>query len=113
MNDKELADAVVALGVGEATEWVSGLWRYTIGGDYSGYDLDAGSFIEDWRVAGALMEKIPTDGHGDEDRYFEVAKLEDKYEASATHIEGCYSIAYNKSLPRAIIEACVGALSSS
>ena len=53
MNDKELADRVVALGVGG--ENVGNYW-IDPDDDALGW-LDAKEFVRDWRVAGALMEK--------------------------------------------------------
>ena len=53
MNDKELADRIVALGVGDD-------------GDATGFyyleadEFDDSEFVRDWRVAGALMEKFFT-----------------------------------------------------
>ncbi len=52
-QDKLLADRVVALGVGEYTPSVSAV-PYQIEGD----DTTLEAFVHDWRVAGALMEKL-------------------------------------------------------
>ena len=55
MDDKELADKVVALGVGgviEESDWINEKGDYTIAGN-SG---SAKWFVREWRVAGALME---------------------------------------------------------
>ena len=58
MNDKELADAVVALEVGESTLGDRGeLYRYD-GSEFSwSFDDVAETFVRDWRVAGALIER--------------------------------------------------------
>jgi len=102
MSDKELADAVVALGVGShdlgypANLSTHG---YAIGGQV----MSIITFTTDWRVAGALMERVtqirtkplPIDGA----RY--VANVAVGYE---------WSKGADDSLPRAIIEACVSAL---
>ena len=95
MNDKQLADRVVALGVG-----------------YDGYKFYMGEslisskyFVHDWRVAGALSEKV--DG-------VEYAKLTDgRWQCLICPPDGTFmrdSWSENESLPRAIIEACVDAL---
>ena len=52
MNDKELADKVVALGVGRTFPTDPNIWYMP---DYTA--TGATRFVRDWRVAGALMEK--------------------------------------------------------
>lgn len=104
MNDKELADKVVALGIGSKCKL--GL-----------YDLFPGSrpftyteFIRDWQIVGALMEKC---------RLVEITKQlnETHWLVRAFPEHGQLdetigiSVAVNKLLPRAIIEACCEALS--
>lgn len=112
MNDEELADAVVALGVGDS-DHDSGISEYDapIPGDTP---LTADEFVRDWRVAGALMEKclvsrVDLELHL-QSNYFEapgfwikgiVMDLSDTRERESDGRE---------SLPRAIIEACVEAL---
>jgi hypothetical protein len=61
VSDKELADAVVAHGVGEYLpvnhshlDLPTGEWWHLDGV----YTPTAEQFVRDWRVAGALMEKI-------------------------------------------------------
>ena len=50
-TDKELAEKIAALGVGMSVgEW------YCAPDDY--HRQTATGFVEDWRVAGALMEKM-------------------------------------------------------
>ena len=106
-NDKELADKVVALGVGK--------FRPAINEDgihvrsYDMYqinynELHTSKFVRDWRVAGALMEKCK------------------RIDARQPNDDGPWNVhVYNgpnkygdswkvESLPRAIIEACVEAL---
>jgi hypothetical protein len=92
MNDKELADRIVALGVGRPCELdVDGL------GDIGNWtDLNDYEFVRDWRVAGALMEKCKYTHGG---YWFGVVWDQ----AGLTHTD--------ESLPRAICEACVEALS--
>ena len=110
MNDKELADRVVALGVGtkrvdqDYYDW-SNAWTDAWQKDRMCKTKPA-AFVRDWRVAGALIEKC-------------YAKNIDVGIDSPTctveaifDTEGfpCTSAAINESLPRAIIEACVEAL---
>ena len=52
MNDKELADRVVALGVGITADGKYGL------PDWKRYLYAAKHFVRDWRVAGALLERL-------------------------------------------------------
>ena len=88
MNDKELADKVVALGVKRFP---------ALFGHYQPHDHD---FVRDWRVAGALMEKV--------------GRIEIRQEHDGTWsvdiLWAKVSCTYNESLPRAIIEACCEAL---
>ena len=60
MTDDELADAVIHLGVGHAAGYIGGkVFQWDASDESNGYDIhDARSFVRDWRVAGALMEKI-------------------------------------------------------
>ena len=98
MDDKELADAVVALGVGQhMTGGRSGL--YGIGPHGS---MSADKWVRFWPVAGALM---------DWQCNFEVHHAGDEY-VMDIGIPGSHrrAAATNESLPRAIIEACVEAL---
>jgi hypothetical protein len=99
MNDQELADRIVALGVGFKREFTKGP-RYTLtkNRDY----LDAPSWVRDWRVAGALMEKAQSRG-------IEIIILNDGVQIAHPKWAG-YEWSDNKSLPRAICEACVEAL---
>ncbi len=58
-SDQELADAVVALGVGSYYGMKKSNW-YSIPGDSFGASgVMADTLVRDWRVAGALMEKMP------------------------------------------------------
>jgi len=60
-------------------------------------------FVRDWQVAGALMEKV---GNG-----FGYVLVVDKWLIEvADEEDNSVMLACNKSLPRAIIEACVEAL---
>ena len=95
MNDKELADRVVALGVGKKIDSI-----------YYSWGQQAGKFVRDWRVAGALMEEV----HSVSTRCSEILGHDrwdvwvHKYSAAPP------TKAYDVSLPRAICEACVKAL---
>jgi hypothetical protein len=100
MDDKSLADAVVALGVGQHRKFGGVPIRYRfVGSDENMY---ASEFIRDPRVAMALMEKVDISYTKDrEDRFWKAWH--------SSHIDKF--IASDKSLPRAITEACVEALS--
>lgn len=98
MNDKELADRIVALGVGVKDPFRS--YMYSVS-RLAGVRYDAESFVRDWRVAGALMEKVIV---------VETHDLDNEWYAKAEPRGGVYVIACHESLPRAIIKACVGAL---
>ena len=100
MNDKELADRVVALGVADPPFHVP-----AFGANYS-FNTEAFSaerLVRDWRVAGALMEKC--------ELITVVAERGPLYIATASFPDHqgkqCDSAS---SMPRAIIEACVEAL---
>ena len=110
MNDKELADKVVALGVGNNTHDLYAFGAYhVIGCAFS-------DFVRDWRVAGALMERMPDEvliwriNYEDED--LEGGELISLQTGHAWVIEPTRTkdARQNESLPRAIIEACVEAL---
>lgn len=60
MTDKELADKVVALGVGWS-EVLNGTTLYALDSppSFEGKGMAAEQFVRDWRVAGALIEKCP------------------------------------------------------
>ncbi len=105
MNDKELADRVVALGVGIKSNRGMSEYSHDLY-DFPSfpYPVCADVFVRDWRVAGALMEVkcwgVNTVRKGDE------------WEAHVVPIGQIKEyIARNESAPRAIIEACVEALS--
>jgi len=102
MDDKELADAVVALEVGyRLGERFDGLTH-----GFQGDLLEASAFVRDWRVAGALMEKCP---HGFQYWLQQYDDSEDVWivEPVIDGIDG-----RDKSLARAIIEACVEVFSA-
>lgn len=61
MNDKELADKIVAHGVGEASKLTAPMKD----GSFSVYSINSNegfktpkSFVHDWRVAGAMLDKV-------------------------------------------------------
>ena len=121
MNDKELADKVVALGVGgymdnrtgdgkeyyEMRRFEHGTWTFD-------YMLETAEFVRDPRVSMALMEKCV--GKPD----WMPIQIDRKVRSEITHrcwIERTHSgtetetyHARDESLPRAINEACVEAL---
>jgi hypothetical protein len=100
MNDKELADKVVALGVGLANGYAP-----TVLLDEHSLPMDKSEFVRDWRVAGALMEKCV-----DFDIFKDSRGLWDVTITKPSDRE-LFKNAENDSLPRSIIEACVEALS--
>jgi hypothetical protein len=103
VNDKELADKVVALGVG------------TLSADNKSYWLPCGNlyvtsaykFVRDWRVAGALMEKALNG-----ERLLNIAHDKTVFIFTGLEPPADYIEVQSESLPRAIIEACVEALSN-
>lgn len=111
MNDKELADAVVALG--DMNILRDGDER---GGPYyvSFFDpADAKMAVRDWRVAGALMEKC-TDLHYDTiSTWNSKPSLTTIIAWANGGVDSSEEVEVNESLPRAIIEACVEALGDS
>ena len=101
MNDKELADAVVALGVGAK----SGEYCYSLEGiphcGITGYPVY--SFVRDWRVAGKMIEKV------------DAVYVEALFGGGCFQVQvmmDCESTDWHEDLstPRAIIEACVEVL---
>ncbi len=98
MNDKDLANACVALGVGKLygpTETQSGGWAPPKDNLTKLVVYTASDFVRDWRVAGELMEKVPRI-NVDDPLLLVMAR-------AITNSDD--------NLPRAIIEACVEALS--
>jgi len=114
LDDKELADRVVALGIGGYAKLTEADTEpYDFYGDFQSAD----QFVRDWRVAGALMEKCigmaiePLEIDSGYGRGWEVCNcfsVNSKFGGG----DHCYKFckAENESLPRAIIEACVEAL---
>ena len=103
MEDRELADKIIELGVGSQSplpKSCDGVGFYTIEDD----GMCAELFVIDWRVAGALLESV--DGTWCANHFDEVGLLTDYYTALVNTHRG-----RNKSLPRAITEACCEALS--
>ncbi len=99
MNDKELADKVVALGV--ATTSGDLYSRDNPYSDFSG--ISAKRFVRSWAVAGALIERCDhIDGMKMDTGHFHVLVWNSLNQGKGQH----------DSIPRAIIEACVGALDS-
>ncbi len=104
MNDKELADKVVALGIG-LSQIAGGMPLYSI--DHGSIWLRANEFLRRWGVAGALMEKVKrTDA-----RY--PIENNGSWNVHAYNGPNKYGDSWKQEcLPRAIIEACVEALDS-
>ena len=110
MNDKELADRIVALGVGDWMENKDGRWyRIRDWGDYSQPEL----FTSDWRVAGAMMEKVINKDNREDNGNYDIQTHHEsgKYWTMIDSNHGWANEGVqNESLPRAINEACVEAL---
>lgn len=111
MDDRTLADAIVEIGV---------LQKRT---RYPGYALatrpkssyTAEQIVRDWRVAGAMMEKMMTDGPDDlrtvmGSYHPTMSVFEASVAKSAVPVYGTYLDRSDESLPRAINLACVEAL---
>ena len=102
MTDKELADKVIALGVG-----YQGTYPLSCDGvgfyhePYEDGGMCAELYVRDWRVAGALMEKCSG---------VNTVRRDGKWKSYAVKNFGVALTAGNDSMPRAIIEACVEAL---
>jgi hypothetical protein len=105
MQDKELADAVVALGVATKLNFPD---SYLVENPYYCGSMTAEKLVSDPRVAMALMEKCKYvrqwSQRGDDQH--EIHAL---YKNRLNENEHGYGL--SDSLPRAIIEACVEALS--
>ena len=120
MNDKELADRVVALGVGRQGKHpksCDGVGFYFTPKDSSGSDegMYSSLFVRDWRVAGPMMEKCIKDDRLDlrcvsGSWMPSLERFDACVATSATPTYGVYLDRSNESLPRAIIEACCEAL---
>ena len=91
MNDKQLAERIVALGVGDKRELSAGNRKWYV---YS-WDLFDKDFVRDWRIAGALMERCVD---------FEYQMCDGCVYASTNGREAYIE---TDSLPRAICETCV------
>jgi len=103
MNDKELADRIVALGAlhyAPAYAMNSEYWQIP---DTNTCFGKAGQAVRDWRVAGALMEKLL-----DKQDVRMAMQILDST-TRLVHIVG-QADGQSESLPRAINEACVEAL---
>jgi len=105
MDNQELADKIVAFGVGEFKHecyWIA----------HGGYKAE--QFVRDWRVAGALMERCAKENSPDGRTIalsFGVGVFCATRAGSASPTYGVYLERTNESAPRAINEACVEALS--
>ncbi len=104
MNDKELANKVVVLGVGEKDTFRP--YMYTLG-KFESVRYEADKYVRDWRVAGALMEKCRK---GHLYSWTPFGEFEVQWGVLAYHHKEV-DIDRVDDLPRAIIEACVKVLS--
>ena len=107
MNDKELADRVVAFGVGKANQiypdGIGKFYQVDVDADWQ-TSVNESKFVRDWRVAGALMERCLSLDYDQADEEHTVSVW------TAASFTGPSATIGNESLPRAIIEACCEAL---
>ena len=105
MTDQELADRIVALGVGRANQiYPDALGRfYQIDPDADWQtSVNETKFVRDWRVAGAMMEKC--------DSVYPDKLTDGRWQAMASINAMPSKWIMDESLPRAINEACCEAL---
>lgn len=116
MTDKELADRLVASGIGGSTDnrtgdgkeyyemrkFENGVWTFD-------YVLETSEFVRDWRVAGAVMEKVSSRQNEYTDQWVTIyeTKKDPLYMVSLSGNK----FENSESLPRAIIEVGVRELS--
>jgi len=115
MSDKELADKVMArVDIFYVSEPGFAYFMYV--NDERNLSQGVGDFpedfVRDWRVAGALMERIVKDDRLDlrcvsGSWMPSLERFDACVAGSATPTYGVYLDRSNESLPRAIIEACV------
>lgn len=118
MTDQELADKVVALGVGEHWTSMGVKWYRLINRTMSMSEQEK-YFVRDWRVAGVMIEKVCDKecdqsliGSEDEFEQILVGRGGDGFFCDVPTMRASLDIGKsNESLPRAIIESCAEALS--
>lgn len=113
MTDQELADKVIALGIGRQDKPYLA-HRYHFPAPANTW-ASAELFVRDWRVAGAVMEKLVQDDKVDLRAislswYSSLMTFAGQAAGSANPTYGTYNERTSDSAPRAIIEACVEAL---
>ena len=111
MTDKELADKVVALGVGGKSSSYGDVYHLPGSGFGSPDTTDSIDFVRDWRVAGALMEKCASVEIDTIGNPWWVAAYALKRDPDGHQLPERWFKSKGDNLPRAIIEACVEALS--
>lgn len=105
VDDKELADRVVVLGVGNNTHDLYAFGAYHVIG------CTFEDFVRDWRVAGALMEKCLENSKQDYDINVERDITNDHYLVSIRgYTVDATNYSNNDNCARTIIEACTEAL---
>jgi len=114
MNDKELADKIVAFGVGDSYEFPVRGWMYGLDGLHGLDDeqMYPSTFVHDWRVAGAMMEKCVGKPLCLEVMLDQKCIGEADYRCwiATSYDDSLIGRSRDKSLPRAINEACVGSI---
>ena len=106
MNDKDLADRVVAFGCADfhsSQEFGQPLEQGYMTPNGAIWETEE-SLLEDWSVAGALQEKCLR---------IVIHRVSDGWTVTAINDRDEGITVFNESLPRAIVEACVEALSES
>ena len=114
MNDKELADRVVALGVGKANQiypdGIGKFYQVDVDADWQ-TSVNESKFVRDWRVAGAMMERCRNIHIYWDDIDFSVVAHGPFVTGKTTGKGEVDALSKNfYPLPRAIIEACCEAL---
>lgn len=105
MTDQELVDKVVVLGIVKAQSMA---WHLLDSdGDVIAVFTQERLLLCDWRAAGALMERL----FADTGIILNICEYKAMFEITHLDEREDEHLIKNESLPRAIIEACVEALS--
>ncbi len=112
MTDQELADKLVALGIVKClhTKFPPSGYVYTIP-DSAEAEGSASEVVRDWRVAGAVMERVYQSKRGYLGTEIYLEEAQKKLVMQFHNEIGSITILGVQSLPRAIIEAGLEALS--
>ena len=102
MTDKELADKIVALGVGKKSE-PHMFGDYMVVNKAFPYRMETEYFVRDWRVCGALIEKC-------QKIYIEYIGDPEQTVYARSRDNRTWDWLSGESVPRMVSEACVIAL---